>query len=116
MGPGVGKIDIIDVDTTTSARLNNMSARALVAAGDNVLVGGFVINGSQSRKVLLRGIGPSLSATLDGARRNPTLQLRDSSGNVLVFNYNWEDTQRDAIIDSTIPPSHARESAIVSTA
>ena len=112
---GVGKIDIIDVDSTTAARLDNMSARALVAAGGNVLVGGFVINGPQSRQVLIRGIGPSLAVHLEGEMSNPTLQLRDSSGNALVFNDNWEDTQRDAIIDSTIPPSHARESAIVAT-
>ena len=112
---GVGKIDVIDVDSTTSSRLDQMATRALVAAGDNVLVGGLVINGPQARKVIIRGIGPSLDSQLEGAMRNPTLRLRDSSGNLLVFNDNWEDTQRDAIVDSSIAPADARESAIVVT-
>ena len=112
-GTGVGKIDIIDIDTTTSARLVNMSARALVAAGENVLVGGFVINGPQSRKVIIRGIGPSFASQIAGAMSNPTLQLRDSSGNLLVFNDNWEDTERDAIAETGVPPTQSRESAIV---
>lgn len=112
-GIGVGKVDIIDVDSTTSARFDNLSSRAVAAAGDHVLVGAFVINGPQSRKVIVRGIGPSLAVYLAGAMRNPTLRLRDSGGNLLVFNDNWEDTQRAAIIDSTVPPSHTRESAIV---
>ena len=113
---GVGKIDIIDVDSTTSAELENISTRALVAAGDKLLAGGFVINGAQSRKVIIRGIGPSLAAAfVDGPMSNPTLQLRDSSGNALVFNDNWEDTQRDAIIDAAMAPTDARESAIVAT-
>lgn len=114
-GAGVGKIEIIDVDAASSSRLDNSSTRAAVAAGENALVAGFVINGPQARKVMTRGIGPSLAGQVDGALSNPTLQLRDSSGNLLVFNDNWEDTQRDAIIDSSMPPSRARESAIIAS-
>ena len=114
-GTGVGKIDIIDVDSTTSALVGNMSARALVA-GEDTLVAGFVINGPQSRKVIIRGIGPSLAAAfVEGELSNPTLRLRDSSGNALVFNDNWEDTQRDAIAEEGMGPSESRESAILAT-
>ncbi len=112
---GIGKIDVIDVDSTASAELENISTRA-VAGGANVLVGGFVINGPQSRKVIIRGIGPSLAAAfVEGETKNPTLQLRDGSGNALVFNDEWEDTQRDAIAESGLAPSHSRESAIFVT-
>ena len=114
-GTGVGKLEVIDIDTTNASRLDNSSSRAVVAAGENALVGGFVINGPQHRKVLIRGIGPSLSFYADNALRDPTLTLRDSSGNALVFNDDWEDTQRDAIIESTLPPTERRESAILVT-
>ena len=115
-GTGVGKIDLIDVDDSVPSNLNNISSRAVVSPGENVLVGGFVINGPQNRKVIIRGIGPSLTQLgVDGAMPNPTLVLRDSSGNALVFNDDWEDTQRDEIIDSTLPPGDRRESAIAAT-
>jgi hypothetical protein len=111
---GVGKIDVIDVDATAASRLDNVSSRARVSAGENVLLGGFVINGPQSRKVLIRGIGPSLFYIAD-AIYDPSLQLRDGSGAPLVFNDNWRDTQETEVIDSALPPGEERESAIVAT-
>src|SRR4029077_18640912 len=83
----------------------------LVQTGDNVLIGGFIITGTHQKKVILRAIGPSLN--LPGKLANPTLELHQ--GNTLLeSNDNWIDSpNKQAIIDSTIPPSNNLESAIV---
>jgi len=86
-----------------------------VETGDNVLIGGFIVTGIQPKKVIVRAIGPSLSALFPGALANPMLELRDSSGALIRANDNWRDDQEAEIIASTIPPSDDLESAIVAT-
>lgn len=96
------------------ARLANISTRVRCQTNDRVLIAGFIVTGTQGKRVLLRAIGPSLAGAthLD----NPTLELHDSSGQVLAFNDNWVDaSNRQEIIDSTIPPAHDLESAILVT-
>jgi uncharacterized delta-60 repeat protein len=98
----------------SDARLANISTRLRVETGDNALIGGFIITGTQSKKVIIRAIGPSLP--LADRLENPTLELRDSSGALLDANDDWIDSpNKQAIIDSTIPPSNDLESAIVAT-
>jgi hypothetical protein len=93
--------------------LANISTRLPVQTGDNALIGGFIITGTQPKKVIIRAIGPSLPFV--GALADPTLELYQ--GGVLVeANDNWVDSpNKQAIIDSTIPPSNDREAAIVRT-
>ena len=92
--------------------LANISTRLPAGTGDNVLIGGFIVTGSQNKKIIVRAIGPSL--TLAGKLADPTLELRDGSGALLEANDNWMDSpNKQAIIDSTIPPSDPLESAIV---
>ena len=113
---GVGMAEIIDVDTSNGSQLANISSRAVAGPGDNVMVGGFTINGPQSQRVLIRGIGPSLTAQgVPNALANPTLDLRDGNGNTLVFNNDWRDTQEAAIQATGIPPTNNLESAMVVT-
>ena len=96
-------------------QLQNISTRALVQTGENVLIGGFILDGG-SRRVLIRAIGPSLgSAGLAGALQDPMLELRDSSGNLIRANDNWKDGQREEIESSGVAPSDDRESAIIDT-
>ena len=83
--------------------------------GDNVLIGGFIVTGTQPKKVIVRAIGPSLSALFAGALADPILELRDSSGALIRSNDNWRTDQEAEIIASTIPPSDDLESAIVAT-
>ena len=61
----------------------------LCKTGENVLIGGFIITGSQAKKVMVRAIGPSLP--LDGALANPTLELHDSAGSLITSNDNWRE-------------------------
>ena len=92
----------------------NISTRARIQTGENVLIGGFIITGSGPKNVVIRGIGPSLAgAGVPGALLDPTLELRDHSGALVSMNDNWRDTQQAAIINTGIPPTDDRESAIV---
>src|SRR6478609_5716732 len=96
--------------------LANISTRLLVETGDNVLIGGFIVTGTQSKKVIIRAIGPSLN--LAGKLGNPTLELRDGTGALLASNDDWKNSNsadRQAIIDSTVAPTNDLESAIVAT-
>ncbi len=96
-----------------TAQLANISTRLLVQTGDNALIGGFIITGTQPKKVIIRAIGPSLP--FSGVLADPTLELYQGS-TFLESNDNWVDSpNKQAIIDSTIPPSNNLESAIVRT-
>ena len=92
--------------------LGNISTRLRVETGDNVLIGGFIIAGTESKKVLLRAIGPSLP--LGGVLANPILELHDGAGLLLASNDNWMDSpNKQEIIDSMLPPPKDLESAIL---
>ena len=97
------------------AQALNISTRLNVQTGDNVLIGGFIITGSNPKKVIVRAIGPSLgmAGVLDFLA-DPVLELHEPDGTI-VTNDNWMDTQKDEIIASTFPPANDLESAIVAT-
>ena len=80
-----------------------------------MLIDGFIITGTAPKKVLIRGLGPSLGAAgVNGALANPVLELHKPTAAV-VTNDNWMDTQKAAIIATGIPPTNKLESAIVAT-
>ena len=102
----------VDPPGTAPTVLANISTRLPVGTGDNVLIGGFIVTGTQPKKIIVRAIGPSLA--LAGKLADPTLELHDASGALLESNDNWVDSpNKQAIIDSTIPPPNNAESAIV---
>jgi hypothetical protein len=82
-----------------------------VETGDNALIGGFIITGTQPKRVIVRAIGPSLP--FPGSLADPTLELRDSGGALIRANDNWRSDQESEIMATTIPPSNDLESAIV---
>jgi DNA-binding beta-propeller fold protein YncE len=113
-GTGIAVVQVYDLDTAADSRLANISTRGLVQTGDNVLFAGTIVVGPGSQKVIIRAIGPSLN--VPGKMADPTLELRDGNGAVLEANDNWVDSpNKQAIIDSTIPPTNDLESAIVRT-
>jgi hypothetical protein len=91
----------------------NISTRMRVLANDNVLIGGFIVTGTEAKKVIIRGIGPSLAGVLQGTLADPVLQLFSGS-TVLASNDDWKENQA-AVEATTIPPSNDLESAIVAT-
>jgi hypothetical protein len=92
----------------------NIATRLRVLSGENVLIGGFIIAGSQPKNVIIRGIGPSLgSQGVADALADPVLELFDAAGESIGSNDNWRDTQ-PADIDATgVSPTDDREAAIV---
>ena len=101
--------------TSDPGQLQNISTRAFVQTGDNVIIGGFIITGSGQKKVILRAIGPSLGNDgITNPLQNPTLELHDHTGAVIASNDNWIDaSNRQEIIDSGLAPSNDLESAIL---
>lgn len=111
---GVGVVEVYDLDLTVDSKLANISTRGLVQTGDNVMIGGFIIAGSAPQKVIIRAIGPSLS--IPGKLEDPTLELHDQNGGLIDSNDNWIDSpNKQAILDSSVPPTNNLESAIVAT-
>ncbi|HVF73347.1 MAG TPA: FG-GAP repeat protein [Chthoniobacterales bacterium] len=93
--------------------LANLSTRLRVEAGDNVLIGGFIVTGTHPKKVILRAIGPSLP--LPDKLANPMLELYQGNTRI-ASNDNWmESADKQAIIDSGVPPTNDLEAAIVVT-
>ncbi len=99
--------------TNSPRQLLNISTRLRVLAGDNALIGGFIVTGSEPKKVLIRGLGSSLP--VPGPLANPTLELFDVTGASLATNDDWRDTQQSEIEATTIPPTNDLESALVRT-
>jgi hypothetical protein len=113
-GTGIGVVEAYDLDRTVDSKLANISTRGPVQTGDNVLFGGFIVLGQDSQKVIIRALGPSVP--VPGPLADPILELHDGNGATLESNDNWGDsTNKQAIIDSTIPPTNNLESAIVRT-
>jgi len=111
---GVGVVEVYDLDLMVDSKLANISTRGFVDQGDNVLIAGTIVVGSGTTNVLFRAIGPSLSGNIPNAMQDPTLELHDGQGSIIASNDNWVDSpNKQAIIDSTIPPSHPREAAIL---
>jgi hypothetical protein len=99
---------------TIGVTLANISTRLRVETGDNVLIGGFIVTGTQPKKVIVRAIGPS--PPFADRLLNPTLELRNAAGGLIDSNDDWVNSpNKQAIIDSTIPPANDLESAIVAT-
>ena len=98
------------------ARAVNVSTRVTVSGGENVAIGGFIITGSEPKRVLIRGIGPSLSEQgVNGPLPDPFLRLMNGNGTQIRMNNDWQDSQPVAIAATGIPPTDDRESAIVRT-
>jgi hypothetical protein len=90
-GSGLALVEAYDADTAQGGRLLNISSRATVGTGDNVLIAGFVITGNVSKRVLIRAVGPGLTgvSTLTGTLRDPRLDLFSAAGARLRGNDNW---------------------------
>jgi len=105
-------------DFQPHASMLNISTRLKVQTGDNALIGGFIVNGVGPKKMIVRGIGPSLAAKgVPGVLQDPTLELHDSTGAIVLSNDNWQDdsTQAAEITATGIAPGDPHESAIVAT-
>ena len=95
----------------------NLSARAMVGTGDDVLIAGFIVSGSSAKSVVLRALGPSLSNVgVSGALADPVLKVYDSGGALVASNDNWEeDAGAAAIMGGRLAPGDPAEAATLQT-
>jgi hypothetical protein len=114
-GTGVGLVEVYDTNQAANSRLANISTRGFVQTGDTVMIGGFILGGGNNTGVVLRGIGPSLSQSgVSNVLADPTLELRDSNGGLLISNDDWQDDPAQAaqLIAHGLAPSNPKESGI----
>jgi hypothetical protein len=117
---GVALVEVYDLNQEVDSKLANLSTRAFVSTGDNIVIAGFLLSdhgGGDS--VIVRGIGPSLAPGLlpTSVLADPTLELRDSNGMLLVANNDWQDNsvQAAVITAAGLAPTDSLESAIAAT-
>jgi hypothetical protein len=120
---GVALVEVYDLSPDTDSTLRNVSTRSFVQTGDGVMIGGFIVEGGQPKKVIVRAIGPELTRYgVPNAMANPTLELYDKNGALIASNDNWRTTiiggiithdQVRDILNSGYAPRDGRESAII---
>jgi hypothetical protein len=122
---GVGLVDVNDLSGTTDSILGNISTRASVQVGDEVMIGGFIVQGTTAKRIIIRAIGPELTQYgVSNALADPILELHDSTGALIASNDNWtttiiggiitENQVRD-ILNSGLAPTQRSESAIIAS-
>jgi hypothetical protein len=116
-GTGVGLVEVYELDTSAASSLGNISTRGQVQTGDNVMIGGFILGGSQNvTRVAIRGLGPSLSAAgLTDVVADPVIDLRDSNGERMTANDNWQFNADVAaqLTAAGLAPTRPEEAGIV---
>jgi hypothetical protein len=115
---GSGTVSVGPVST-----LGNISTRAFVQTGNNVMIGGFMVQGTEPKRVIIRAIGPELAHHgVPNVLSDPTLELHDGTGVLIASNDNWVTTiiggiitanQARDILASGHAPGDPRESAII---
>jgi hypothetical protein len=90
---GVGLVEVYDNDQTVDSALANISTRGFVQTGDNVMIGGFMLgNNPTSTRIAVRGRGPSLASFgLSNLLTDPTLELHNANGTIMISNDDWTD-------------------------
>ena len=116
---GVGLIEINDRSNGVASKLANVSTRGFVGTGDNVMIGGLILNGGVGRRMtLIRALGPTLGQppfNIAGTLTNPTLMLVDANGSVVASNDDWKSSKEGEIQATGLAPPNDKEAAILTT-
>ena len=118
-GTGIGLVEVYDVNQAAPSKLANISTRAFVSTGTDIVIAGFILGGHGGNDtVIVRGIGPSLTQFgVPNALANPTLELRDSNGSLIRADNDWQDDPAQAAIIAAagLAPTNSLESGIAAT-
>jgi hypothetical protein len=120
-GIGIGLVEVYDLDGESFADLGNVATRGFVGTGAGVLIGGFIVRDdsftNQPQNILVRGIGPSLTASgVSNPLQDPLIELHDSQGALIDSNDDWGSSlDAAALALSGVAPSAPKESAILKT-
>jgi hypothetical protein len=116
---GIGLVEVYDLAQSVPAKLTNISTRALVGTAESIMIAGFILgNHSGDDRVIVRGIGPSLAAlAVPNVLANPTLDLRDGNGALILSNNDWQDNPDQAVelIAAGLAPTNQLESGMAAT-
>jgi hypothetical protein len=116
---GVALIEVFDLNQTVPSKLANISTRAFVSTGDDIVIAGFILgNHNGNDRIVVRGIGPSLTPFgVPDALADPTLELRDSNGALIIGNNDWQDDPAQAaeLNAAGLAPTDPLESGIAAT-
>ena len=120
---GTALVEVYDLIPDASSSLGNISTRSFVQTGDNVMIGGFIVQGTGPKRVIIRAIGPELTQFgITDAMANPRLELHNGTGALIAINDDWQTTILGGIItsdqvsdiqNSGRAPTAASESAII---
>jgi hypothetical protein len=122
---GVALVEVYDLTADNISVLSNISTRSFVQTGDNVMIGGFIVQGNGPKTVIVRAIGPELTSFgIPNPLADPSLDLHNSTGALIASNNDWQTTviggivtgdQVSAIQSSGHAPTEPSESAIIAT-
>jgi hypothetical protein len=116
---GVALVEVYDLNPVTASKLGNISTRAFISTGSNIVIAGFILGAhTDNDRIVVRGLGPSLTAVgVPNALANPTLELRDGNGAVLITDNDWQDdpVQAAELTAAGLAPTNNLESGIAAT-
>jgi hypothetical protein len=116
---GVALVEVYDLSQASASKLANISTRAFVSTGGDILIAGFILgNGTVPDNIIVRGIGPSLAGLgVPNALANPTLELRDNNGALIRADNDWlDDPAQAALITAAgLAPTNPLEAGIAAT-
>ncbi len=113
---GIGLMEIYDLNPATGATLANISTRGDVQEGENVIIGGFILRGTEPSTIIARAVGPSLGAAgVVNVLQDPSLTLHDASGAILAANDDWKESQQAELEAIQMGSADDRESALIAT-
>ncbi len=99
---GVALVEVYDLSAGASSSLGNISTRSFVQTGEHVMIGGFIVQGTGRKRVIIRAIGPELTQYgIADALANPRLELHNGSGGLIATNDDWQTTILGGIITSS---------------
>jgi hypothetical protein len=106
----------LQIAPATTPKITKFSTRASVQTGQGVTIARFTVTGTESKQVLIRGLGPTLTQHgVSGALADPVVTLMNQNGNVILANNNWKNTQQEAIQATRLAPANDLEAAILAT-
>jgi hypothetical protein len=116
---GVALVEVYDLNQSAASKLANISTRGFVSTGDDIVIAGFILaSGGGDDRIVVRGLGPSLTAAgVSNVLADPTLELRDSNGALLIANNDWQDNPAQAaeLTGAGLAPTNQLESGIAMT-
>ena len=113
---GIGLVEAYDLSPANNSKLANMSTRGFVGTESDLLIAGFIVGALDNSTVVVRSLGPSLSAAgIDDPLQDPSFTVYDQNGSALATNDNWRDDSSalDLEQNQVAPPDDAEAATIL---